>query len=81
MELKGVDDADFFEASRPDAGVVAFAVAVQRGLVRLLGEVENLVGQLPDASGERLVLLDGDHVDREGRAGDGAALKLFWDLY
>ena len=68
-ELEGVDDSDVFVAGRPDAGVVTFAVLVQGGFVCLLGEVENLVGELPDAGGERLVLLDRDDVHGIGFAG------------
>ena len=54
------------------AGVPALAVAGERGLVDLLGLVQHLVGQLPHAGAERLVLLDGDEVDGDGLA-DGLA--------
>lgn len=50
------------------ARVPALAVAGERCLVDLLGLVKNLLGQLPDARAERLVLLDGDEMHWDGLA-------------
>ena len=56
--------------------VLALAVAGERGLVDLLGLVQHIVGKLPDAGAEWLVLLDGNEVDGhslpDGLAQNGA---------